>query len=124
MFSGVLYGAIRDRLANFEVLMARPYPQDWRKAHTADHGAVVAQFPSLPTVGQSQEGSSVPIVVSEDDEMERRLESIIRHRRARQEHFPDGLFADPAWDILLNLALARHQQRRVCVSSLCIGAQV
>lgn len=124
MFSGVSNGAIGDQLADFEVHMARPYPQDWHKAHAAEHGATVAQFPSLPAASERVEGSSVPAIVLEDDGTERKLESIIRHRRARQEHFPDGLFADPAWDILLNLALAQHQQRRVCVSSLCIGAQV
>lgn len=104
--------------------MARSYPQDWLKAHDTDHTAKVGQFTSRPRTSENVEGSFAPATVLEDDEMARKLENIIRHRRARQEHFPDGFFADPAWDILLNLALARLQQQRVCVSSLCVGAQV
>lgn len=34
------------------------------------------------------------------------------------------LFADPAWDMLLDLFVARAEQRPVSVSSLCIAANV
>lgn len=43
---------------------------------------------------------------------------------ARQNHFPDGLFCDPAWDMLLDLAHARLSGKRVSVSSLCIASRV
>ena len=43
---------------------------------------------------------------------------------ARQNHFPDGLFSDPAWDMLLDLTYARLTGKRVSVSSLCIAARV
>lgn len=54
----------------------------------------------------------------------RMVDSILRMRRLRTKFFPDALFADPAWDILLDLYMAELQQRRVTVSSLCVGANV
>lgn len=49
---------------------------------------------------------------------------IIRQRQLRQRYFERELFADPAWDILLDLAAARAEHRRVSVTSLCIAASV
>lgn len=48
----------------------------------------------------------------------------IKARRLRERLLPDGLFADPAWDILLDLTLARLEGRLTPVSSLCIAAAV
>jgi DNA-binding MarR family transcriptional regulator len=50
--------------------------------------------------------------------------AVIRARRKRSHYFPDDLFADPAWDILLELLHAEACQRRVSVSSLCLAAAV
>lgn len=52
------------------------------------------------------------------------IRSIIRARRLRAHFFGAGLFADPAWDILLDLTAARLEGRSVAVSSLCIAAAV
>ena len=52
------------------------------------------------------------------------VRKILAARRQRAEHFPDDLFADPAWDILLELYAAELGQRRMPVTSLCIGAAV
>ena len=49
---------------------------------------------------------------------------VIRQRRLRERYFDSQLFADPAWDILLDLTAARAEHRRVGVSSLCIAAAV
>ena len=38
--------------------------------------------------------------------------------------FSDGIFADPAWDIMLDLFAADLEQRRVSVSSACLAAAV
>jgi DNA-binding MarR family transcriptional regulator len=38
--------------------------------------------------------------------------------------FGDDLFADPAWDMLLELHAAELGQRRMATSELCIGAAV
>jgi DNA-binding MarR family transcriptional regulator len=49
---------------------------------------------------------------------------MLRARRLRDEHFPGDLFADPAWDILLDLMAARLERKQVTVSSLCVAAAV
>ncbi|WP_375289400.1 winged helix DNA-binding protein [Qipengyuania sp.] len=54
----------------------------------------------------------------------RLVQQIIRQRRLRGRYFKPDLFADPAWDILLDLTAARAEHRRVSVSSLCIAAAV
>ncbi|MGC6329379.1 winged helix DNA-binding protein [Rhizorhabdus sp. FW153] len=52
------------------------------------------------------------------------IRDMIRARRMREHLFGHGLFADPAWDILLDLTAARLEGRPVAVSSLCIAAAV
>jgi len=52
------------------------------------------------------------------------LRAIMRARRLRGSFFPGDLFADPAWDMLLDLLQAEIAQLRVPVSSLCIAAAV
>jgi CheY-like chemotaxis protein len=52
------------------------------------------------------------------------IRSIIRGRRLRDQFFCAELFADPAWDMLLDLMAARLERRQVAVSSLCIAAAV
>lgn len=52
------------------------------------------------------------------------VKAMIRARRLRDQYFDAQLFADPAWDMLLDLLLARIEGRLVAVSSLCIAAAV
>lgn len=52
------------------------------------------------------------------------LREIIKLRRLRDRFFQNDLFADPAWDILLDLKAAALEGQRVSVSSLCIAAAV
>jgi len=52
------------------------------------------------------------------------LREIIRQRQLRARFFDGELFADPAWDMLLDLAAAQAEGKQVCVSSLCIAACV
>ena len=52
------------------------------------------------------------------------IRSVIRARRLRSRYFDEGIFADPAWDMLLDLLQAEIAQLRVPVSSLCIAASV
>lgn len=52
------------------------------------------------------------------------IRALIRARRMRDQFFQSDLFADPAWDMLLDLMAARLEQKRVAVSSLCIAAAV
>jgi len=52
------------------------------------------------------------------------VRNVIRARRTRARYFSEELFADPAWDMLLDLLQAEIAQLRVPVSSLCIAAAV
>ena len=52
------------------------------------------------------------------------VRAVIRARRLRARYFREDLFADPAWDMLLDLLQAEIAQLRVPVSSLCIAASV
>jgi DNA-binding MarR family transcriptional regulator len=63
-------------------------------------------------------GSDVPNLSVET------VRAVIRARRLRTRYFPEHLFADPAWDMLLDLLQAEIAQLRVPVSSLCIAAAV
>jgi hypothetical protein len=62
--------------------------------------------------------------ITEPDPDPRSVRAAIRARRLRDQHFASELFADPAWDMLLDLYAARLEGRRVSVSSLCIAAAV
>lgn len=53
-----------------------------------------------------------------------RVRQLIQMRRLRDRFFDAALFADPAWDMLLDLAASRLEERSVSVSSLCIAAAV
>jgi DNA-binding MarR family transcriptional regulator len=53
-----------------------------------------------------------------------RLRVLIRARTMRKAFFPAELFADPAWDMLLDLLYAHLTDRPLYVSSLCIAAGV
>ena len=52
------------------------------------------------------------------------IRTMIKLRRMRDKHFDPELFADPAWDMMLDLMAARAEHMRVSVSSLCIAAAV
>jgi len=49
---------------------------------------------------------------------------IIRQRQQRARFFEGDIFADPAWDMLLDLTAARVEHARVSVTSLCIASGV
>lgn len=48
----------------------------------------------------------------------------LKHRRFRDDLFPGDLFADPAWDILIDLFVAHGEGRRVSITDACIAAAV
>jgi hypothetical protein len=52
------------------------------------------------------------------------IRRLLKVRRDRDRYFPAEIFADPAWDMLLDLMAAQLEQRDVPVSSLCIAAAV
>ena len=52
------------------------------------------------------------------------IHNMLKLRRHRDRFFAGELFADPAWDILLELYAAALGQFRISVSNLCIAAAV
>ncbi len=69
----------------------------------------------------AEQADNSALVAKVDAVLVRRL---IRLRRDRDRFFPAEVFADPAWDMLLDLIAARMEGRSVPVSSLCIAAAV
>jgi len=63
---------------------------------------------------------------SEDlDQLSEQARMIYRSRRMRPRIFSDdGLFGEPAWDILLDLFIAESGRKPLSVTSACIGAAV
>jgi DNA-binding MarR family transcriptional regulator len=82
--------------------------------------ARLSSGPGSSPVARSETGASneLPPVSAET------VRSVIRARRLRARYFSEELFADPAWDMLLDLLQAEIAQLRVPVSSLCIAAAV
>ncbi len=54
----------------------------------------------------------------------RMIRNMIKARQMRPRFLDADLFADPAWDMLLDLTAARAEHRRVSVTSLCIASGV
>ncbi len=79
----------------------------------------IAQALAKLAAEQTREPGAVPAAV--DVRLVRRL---IKLRRDRDRHFPAEIFADPAWDMLLDLSAARLEGSQVSVSSLCIASAV
>lgn len=125
-----------------------PTQQAQLLAQIAEQVAVIARRLDALATGQEQAGEpdeaaaaffADPQPAREDEQLarlgrrrstrpalpDRRLiRRIIRQRELRAQIFPGDLFADPAWDMLLDLAAARAEQVQVSVSSLCIASGV
>jgi len=84
--------------------------------------ATLARLSSNPPVNIAPPDASRPGVVP--DVSAESVRAVIRARRLRSRFFPEHLFADPAWDMMLDLLQAEIAQLRVPVSSLCIAAAV
>lgn len=70
----------------------------------------------MPTVKAARKISSLP-----DPTL---VKAIIKSRSERNSLFGGKLFADPAWDMILDLLAAQAEFRRVSVSSLCLASGV
>lgn len=51
-------------------------------------------------------------------------ESLYRHRRRRIRYLPEKIFAEPAWDILLDLYVNGVRGRPVSITSACIAGDI
>jgi len=64
-----------------------------------------------PRVGKSEPGASVALA-----------RKFYQLRRRRDAYFEPTLFAEPAWDMLLDLYVAESERRQVAVLTACLGA--
>ncbi|WHO39542.1 winged helix DNA-binding protein [Sphingobium sp. AP49] len=84
----------------------------------ADRASDYASIPTFAPIGSA----SAPVGASPVHASQ--VRDLLRARRIRADFLPGDLFADPAWDMLLDLLAAQLEQERVSVSSLCIAAAV
>lgn len=84
------------------------------------------QLASASALADSREldDQSQAVTLSQGLPSPRLLRRIIRNRSYRAEYFPRGLFADPAWDMLLDLAVAQAEFRQISITSLCLASGV
>lgn len=88
-------------------------------------GRIAATLARLSTVPAAPEVElRKPVEQDVPDVSVESVRSVIRARRLRGRYFAEDMFADPAWDMLLDLLQAEIAQLRVPVSSLCIAAAV
>lgn len=109
---------ISDELAAFAKTIARMAEDDEASSHVRDKPISFRPAP----IGTFQPFGATPAAPA--DLTATTLREIIKLRRMREEFFDSELFADPAWDILLDLLAAQLDNQKVSVSSLCIAAAV
>lgn len=90
-----------------------------------DRRSDMAPVPMLVPLGQEPEEVQVrskatpaPTVTAAE------VRALLQARRQRERYLAADLFADPAWDMMLDLMAARLVGKRVSVSSLCIASAV
>jgi len=94
-------------------------------ARLGDAAGGRVESPGLSFRGAPAEEALHPVMPSRPALPEPRLvRRILRQRQQRARFFDAELFADPAWDMLLDLTAARAEHKRVSVTSLCIAAGV
>lgn len=76
------------------------------------------RHPPLHLVGANDHETSGKAMLSA------RTRCYLRARRVREGLFPESIFADPAWDMLLDLFASKLEGTEVCVSDACSAAGV
>lgn len=89
-----------------------------------DHENPVAEVRSPMRDYSAPPRGVMPVEGATERQHAKAVRRILRQRRMREQYFPAELFADPAWDMLLDLYAARLEHQPVSVSSLCIAAAV
>ena len=90
----------------------------------SDGGAFRFQSPERPFKGDASAERALLKRPKPPLPEARLVRKIIHQRQARAKYFDAELFADPAWDMLLDLTAARVEHARVSVTSLCIASGV
>lgn len=110
-----------DQIAQELDRMSSPVPsQDMRSGSlsASGTGARTGTMGLVASGGQEPAGRGFALP---DPALVRRA---IAARQARARFFDGALFADPAWDMLLDLTAAAAERQQVSVTSLCIAAGV
>lgn len=82
-----------------------------------DHPSGYVGLPAIASlVANTEVAATRPVVAQVLD--------LLRARRMRADFLPGKLFADPAWDMMLDLFAARLKHQQVSVSSLCMASGV
>ena len=97
-----------------------------RSAPREERSAFRFESPAVSYSGPPEDDRSARLVRAARTALPdpRLVRRIIRQRQLRARFFEGELFADPAWDILLDLSAARAERKRVSVTSLCIASGV
>jgi len=105
---------------HFRIYPARPFGDD-KPAGRADdvRGRLTSAFRAVDCLA-SVPASRLP----HQPVSEREVRAMLKMRRDRVQFFDGELFAEPAWDILLELYAAELGQQRISVGNLCVGAAV
>lgn len=89
-----------------------------------DAGRIARALADLATAGSEVSHPPAAIATAAPAMTAASVRALIRKRRLRDRFFAPAIFADPAWDMLLDLYAARLEGAQVAVSSLCIAAHV
>lgn len=65
-----------------------------------------------------------PGKTGQEDQTRRKVQHYLHHRQRRVTMFPANIFADPAWDILLDLFVADLAGKNISISSACLASGV
>lgn len=104
-----------------------PIVARWQATAASSQRTALAGVPPLEEPGPAAPAPVAGPMENSPDrmaDMKARVVQVIQSRQARDRHFPQHLFADPAWDMLLDLTLARLSNKEISVSSVCLAAGV
>jgi DNA-binding MarR family transcriptional regulator len=76
-------------------------------------------FPAGNSVSRIAENLMRASTAAASEQLNDFVSRTIHARRLRNRHFPESLFGEPAWDILLELLCAGNEERELTVPELC-----
>lgn len=115
--------SIADKLESIASALKADLGQDGLFPREVDDLGEYAYSPDSPTALAVEADLSVD--AREMMRMAERARAIYRGRRLRAQVLgDDGLFGEPAWDLLLDLFIAEAEAKQLSVTAACIGAAV
>lgn len=102
-----------------EALVQNRMPGQFLSMSHSIPGNMIVNSPERHYSGLPSQEDNSPTRISAQQ-----VRAVLRARRLRDQILSPDLFADPAWDILLDLMASYLEGAKVSVSSLCIAAAV